>query len=133
VGLTKHITSVVVVAVLTVAPVTGTLCAFFCAASATKASSKGHHGAGMSCEAPASASQLAVRGLMLHDCSNHEASVRQVFPAGERFDQRTTSSSIATLASPHVFEPAVPLGVALQYRVPPGTAPPSTRYSVLRI
>ena len=73
----RHRIALVLLLALTGLPVSGTLCAMACDSASTQTAS--HHGKGPKCEEPATASSgPQIGGQSAHDCSTHDAAMRQV-------------------------------------------------------
>jgi hypothetical protein len=128
----KQRVSVVVVAVFAALPVPGTLCAMMCDSAAAAAST--HHGSDKSCEENARPSTGArIEGASDHDCSNHDAAVRQVAStAPERVELR--AAIVFALSAGHPSFSALPLSApTIDDASPPGTAPRTTTPLVLRV
>ncbi len=135
-GLNQRTISIVVLAILTALPVSGTLCAMLCE-SAASSRAAAHHGSGKPCDdeqdtTPSSGAQ--VRGTAGHDCSDHDAAKREAatttvaradsVPGPSLLVAETVHDSISNLTvSDAVFD----------YRTPPGTAPPTASPLVLRL
>jgi hypothetical protein len=132
VGLTQRSISIVVLAVLTALPVSGTVCAVLCDSAAT-ASASAHHGSGKKCEEPARpSSEVQIQGVSEHDCSTHDAVVRQTSTAAAERASGVAAPLLA-VAPVHVAVRALPaLETAFAHSAPPGTAPPTTPL-VLRV
>ena len=131
VGLTQRSISIVVLAVLTALPVSGTVCAMLCDSAPTASA---HHGSGKKCEEPARpSSEVVIRGVSEHDCSTHDAVVRQTSTtAAER--AAGVASPLLAVAAVHATVRALPaLETAFAHSAPPGTAPPTTTPLVLRV
>jgi hypothetical protein len=120
-----------VLAILTALPVSGTVCAMLCDSS-TKATASAHHGT--NCEEPSPPSTgTQIQGVAEHDCSTHDAVVRQTSTTamergpGVASPPLAVAAVYATLRALPVFE------TAFAHSAPPGTAPPTTIPLVLRV
>jgi hypothetical protein len=134
VGLNLRTISIVVLTVLTALPVTGTLCAMLCDSSA-KATASAHHGSGKDCEehsVPATGPQI--QGVSEHDCSTHDAAVRQATSTvAARADGIAGSVLLATPTVRAITKALIRVDSSFEYDAPPGTAPPTTTPLVLRV
>ena len=130
----RHRIALVLLLALTGLPVSGTLCAMACDSASTQTAS--HHGKDPKCEEPAGPSSgPQISGQSAHDCSTHDASMRQVSTtAAERADLSAKSApSIIGSPSPGEFVVLHEAQGAFDYTVPQGTAPPTARPLVLRV
>ena len=134
VGLNQRTISIVVLAVLTALPVSRTLCAMLCD-SAAKATAAAHHGSGTNCEEPPRPSTgTQIQGVSEHDCSTHDAAVRQATSTvAERADGVPGSLLLATPTSRAIATGLIRVDSSFDYDAPPGTAPPTTIPLVLRV
>lgn len=129
----QHRIAMFVLTVLTALPVSGiVVCAMLCESAATTTS---HHGSGKNCEEPPrSSTDAQLKGLSEHDCSTHDAALRQATTtAAERAD---LSAASAPLLITVLHSPARPLPVSesvFDDNAPPGIAPPTTTPLVLRV
>ena len=132
-GLNQRAISIVVLAILTALPVSGTLCAMLCDSWANAAPSA-HHGSGTECEEPRSASRgTQIQGSSEHGCGTHDASVRQATSrVAQRADGVAGSVLLLTLTARAITTAPIRLD-SLDYDAPPGTAPPTTTPLVLRV
>ncbi len=130
----RHRISLVVLMVLTALPVSGTVCAMLCdSAAATRA--QAHHGAGKVCDeqtTPSSGPQL--RGASGHDCSDHEAAVREAATTtATRADSVPRPTLLAAVAVYDTISNLVDSDDVFDYRTPPGRTPPTASPLVLRV
>ena len=134
VGLNQRTISIVVLAILTALPVSGTLCAMLCDSSA-KTTTSAHHGSGAECEEPSPASTgTQIQGGSEHDCSTHDAAVRQATSTvAQRADGVAGSVLLATPTARAITTAPIRVDSSFDYDAPPGTAPPTTTPLVLRI
>jgi hypothetical protein len=132
--LNQRTISIVVLAILTALPVSGTLCAMLCDSSA-KSSASAHHDFGTNCEEPRSPStRTLIQGVSEHDCSTHDAAVRQATSTvAERADGVAGSVRLATPTARAITTALIRVDSSFDYDTPPGTAPPTTTPLVLRV
>ena len=128
--------SLVVLSILTAMPLSGTLCAMMCdSAAATRAVA--HHASGKPCDeeqvtTPSPAPQL--RGASGHDCSEHEAAVREAATTtATRADSVPEPSLLAAVAVHDTISNLVDSDAVFDYRTPPGSTPPTASPLVLRV
>lgn len=137
VGLNQRTISIVVLAILTALPVSGTLCAMLCesAASSPTSVSGHHHGSTTDVDEPAPFSTSAqVRSVSDHDCNSHDGALRQASTtATERANWDITSIPSATTIALATFKAPADSGPHFEYSTPPGSAPPTTTPLVLRV
>lgn len=129
----KQQVSVIVLVLFTSLSVSGTLCAMMCDSAAAAAST--HHGSDKNCEEGARPSTgVQIEGATDHDCSNHDAAVRQIASAApERVDLQVAAIVIA-LSAGHPSFRSLPLSApTFDDASPPGTAPRTTTPLVLRV
>ncbi len=124
-------TALVILLVLAGLPVGGMMCAVLCAVPSTAADS--HHGT-EECEGAAHSSPgPQIDGVSKHDCRSHEASIGQsavTTPERAHAIAKSGLPAIETMQS----EFSILQGVrGTLDETPPGSAPPTTRPSVLRI
>lgn len=133
-GLNQRTISIVVLAILTALPVSGTLCAMLCDSS-SKATASAHHGSGTDCEEPRSPSTgIQIQGVSEHDCSTHDAAVRQATSTvAARADSVAGSVLLATPTARSITTALIRVDTSFDYDAPPGTAPPTTTPLVLRV
>ena len=126
--------SIVVLAILTALPVSGTLCATLCDSSA-KATASAHHGSGTDCQEPRpSTTGARIQGGAEHDCSTHDAAVRQATSTvAQRADGVAGSVLLPALTARAITTAPIRVDSSFDYDAPPGTAPPTTTPLVLRI
>ncbi len=126
--------SIVVLTILTALPVSGTVCAMLCDSS-TKATASAHHGSGTNCEEPSPPSTgTQIQGVAEHDCSTHDAAVRQATSTvAQRADGVAGSVLLATLTARAITTAPIRVDSSFDYDAPPGTAPPTTTPLVLRV
>ena len=129
----KQRISLVVLVVLIALPLSGTICAAVCDSTAKAGS--GHHRSDKNCEdrAQPSTGGPLIKGVLQHDCSDHDAAIRQAASsAAERIFLQTHPAPLTDLAALTFGSPAAN-GHSFAYTGPPGTAPPTTTPPVLRI
>jgi hypothetical protein len=114
-------------------PVSGTLCAMMCDSAAAAAST--HHGSDTNCEEAARPSTGArIEGASDHDCSNHDAAIRQVASTVPERVELNAAASVFALSTGCTSFSSLPLSApALDNAGPPGTAPRTTTPLVLRV
>lgn len=137
-GYTRHVSwrhriALVVLTVLAGLPVAGTACAMACDSASSAVAA--HHGSNQKCEEPAQASMGSqIGGASAHDCTTHDAGIRQVAAtAAERADVTATSAPLVISAIQTTFETLHDLQSIFNDTAPPGTAPPTTTPLVLRV
>ena len=132
----RHRISLVLLILLTALPVSGMVCTMLCD-SAAATSAAGHHASGKPCDdeqAPAPSSGPQVRGTAGHDCSDHDAAMREA--------ATTTATRADSVSGPSLLV-AVPVhdsisnltdsDAVFDYRTPPGSTPPTASPLVLRV
>jgi hypothetical protein len=129
----KQRVSVVVLVLFTSLPVSGTLCAMMCDSAAAAASAP--HGSDRTCEEVAHASTgVQVEGASDHDCSNHDAAIRQVASTIAERRELKTAAIVFALSAGHTSFSSMPHSApAIDDSGPPGTAPRTTTPRVLRV
>ena len=129
----KQPVSAVVVVLFTSLPVSGTLCAMMCDSAAAAAST--HHGADKNCEEVAHPSTgVQIEGASDHDCSNHDAAVRQIASTAPKRVELTAAAIVFAFSAGHTSLSSLPLSApATDAAGPPGTAPRTTTPLVLRV
>ena len=130
----RHRISIVVLAVLTALPVSGTACAMLCdSADATR--SAAHHGSGQSCEeqtTPPSVPQI--RGASGHDCSRHDAGIRQTATTTHSRADGLKGPSLPVAVRVHsTVRNLSDSDATFDYRPPPGSIPLTASPLVLRV
>jgi hypothetical protein len=131
----RRLISLAVLAILTIVPVTGMVCAMLCDPPAASGTAS-HHGPGHHPTEPASPSTaVQVLDSSEHDCCDHDAEAREVVQlAPERPDVGAVSASLPTTAViPGALKALPDLKTRFDYGAHPGTAPPTTTLFVLRI
>jgi hypothetical protein len=132
----RRLVGLIVLATLTALPVSGAVCAMLCdsAASSVTMASAHHHGASRHAARTHPFAEVQIQAVSEHDCSDHDGALRQASTsADDRANWSVTSVPLvssyisATLNARAGSEPH------LDYRVPPGTAPPTTTPLVLRV
>ena len=132
----RHCISLVVLTVLTALPVSGTVCTVLCdSASTTRAAA--HHASAKPCDdekATTPSSGPQVRSTPGHDCSDHDAAVREA--------ATTTATRADSLAGPSllVVTPVhdwtnnlTDADAVFDHRIPPGSTPPTASPLGLRV
>ncbi len=129
----KQRVTVVVLVLFTSLPVSGTLCAMVCDSAAAAAST--HHGSDKNCEEAARPSTgVQIEGASDHDCSNHDAAVRQVASTAPERVELKAAAIVFALSAGHTSFSSWPLSApAFDDASPPGTAPRTTTPLVLRV
>jgi hypothetical protein len=129
----RHRIALVLLLALTGIPVGGTVCAMLCESAATQ--SAAHHGKDPKCAEPAiPSSGPQISGGSAHDCSTHDASMRQVATtAVERTDSSAKVPSTVVDFASHGGFVLHDCGNSFAYSAPPGTDPPTVRPVVLRV
>jgi hypothetical protein len=131
VGLNQRTISIVVLAILTALPVSGTLCAMLCDSSAN-ATASAHHGSGIDCAEPSPPSTgTQIHGVSEHDCRTHDAAAQATSTVAARAEGVAASVLLTTLTARAITTILIP--VDSPYDAPPGTAPPTTTPLVLRV
>ena len=126
--------TIVVLAILTALPVSGTLCAMRCDSPA-QATVSAHHGSGTNCEEPSPPSTgTQIRGVAEPDCTTHDAAGRQATSTVAARADGVTGSVLLTTATDRAVRTApIRVDSSFDYNAPPGKAPPSTTPLVLRV
>ena len=129
----RHRIAVVLLAVLAGLPVSGAVCAMVCESASSAAAT--HHGSGQKCEDPAPPSSgPQISGYPEHDCSTHDAALRQATTtAAERADLSAASAPLLITVLHSTVRPLPASESVFDYNAPPGTAPPTTTPLVLRV
>ena len=132
----RHRISVVLLLLLTALPVSGTVCAMLCdSAAATRATA--HHASGKPCDdeqatTPSPGPQM--RGTAGHDCSDHEAAMREAATTtATRADSVTGPSLLVAVPVHDSISNLTDANVVFEYRTPPGSTPPTASPLVLRV
>ena len=132
VGWKQRIT-LVVLAVFAALPVSGTLCAMICDSTAAAAST--HHGSDKNCEEaahPSTGTQIGAASN--HDCSDHDAAIRQVASTAPERIELKAAAIVFALSAGHPSSSSLPLSApVIDDASPPGTAPRTTTPLVLRV
>jgi hypothetical protein len=130
----RQLISLVVLAILTVGPVTGTVCAMLCVPAA-KSDASSHHSPGHHrTEAASASTDVQIFGVSEQDCCDHDAAARIATRAPERADVGAASASLALTAGVRGAFRALPdATTSVEFDAPPGAAPPTTAPFVLRI
>jgi hypothetical protein len=129
----KHRISIVVLAVVAALPVSRTVCTMLCDSSA--ATRAAHHGSRKSCEEQTtSPSGLQILGASEHDCSSHEAGIRQTATTTpSRADGLTAPSLWVAGRIYSAIRNLLDSDAASDYRPPPGSIPLTASPLVLRV
>ena len=132
----RHRISLVLLIVLTALPVSGTVCAMLCdSAAATRAAA--HHGSGKPCDdeqATTPSSGPQVRGASGHDCSDHDAAIREAATTtATRADSVPGPSLLAAVPVHDTISNLADSDAVFDYRTPPGSTPPTASPLVLRV
>jgi hypothetical protein len=132
----RHRISLVLLAVLTALPVSGTVCAMLCdSAAATRVAA--HHASGKPCDdeqatTPSSGPQM--RNTAGHDCSDHDAAVREAATTtATRADGVRGPSLLVAVAVRDSISSLPDADAVFDYRTPPGSTPPTASPLVLRV
>ena len=130
----RHRISLVLLMVLTALPLSGTVCVMLCD-SATATRAQAHHGSGKICdEQTTTSSGPQLRGASGHDCSDHEAAVREAATTtATRADSVPGPSLLAAVAVHDTISDLVDSDDLFDYRTPPGSTPPTASPLVLRV
>jgi hypothetical protein len=130
----RHRIALALLLALTGLPVGGTLCGIACDSASTQTAS--HHDNDPKCEAPATPSPgPRISGQSAHDCSTHDASMRQVATMAAQRADLSAKSAPSVIGSPGLGKFLVLHGArdSFDYTAPPGTAPPTAIPVVLRV
>ena len=129
----KQFFGVLVLAILSGGPVSGTICALLCD-SANSTASAGHHGSSNDCDEPARPStDVQISGVSDHDCGTHDVAIRQAtLTAAERANRGVMRVALTTTFVAVTVKSPATSGSHFQYTTPPGTAPPTTTPLILR-
>jgi hypothetical protein len=132
----RHRISLVLLAVLTALPVSGTVCAMLCdSAAATRVAA--HHASGKPCDdeqatTPSAGPQM--RSTAGHDCSDHDAAVREAATTtATRADGVRGPSLLVAVAVRDSISSLTDADAVFDYRTPPGSTPPTASPLVLRV
>jgi hypothetical protein len=131
----RHRISVVLLLLLTALPLSGTVCTMLCDSTATSAAA--HHASGKPCDdeqatTPSSGPQM--RGTAGHDCSEHDAAMRQAATTtATRADSVPVPSSLVALPVHDWISKLTDSDAVFDYRTPPGSTPPTASPLVLRV
>jgi hypothetical protein len=130
----RQFVSAFVVVILTALPVSGTVCALVCDAAKSNVTA-GHHGSAKECEdAAPSPTGVQIRGVSEHDCSTHDAAIREAsLTAAEKANTSVTPITTGPNAVAVRFTAPLNGGAPFQNSSPPGTVPPTSTPLVLRI
>jgi len=120
--------------VLTALPVSGTVCAMLCD-SAAASRTAAHHASGKPCDEQAPRSSgPQLRGASSHDCSAHDAAVREtVTTTASRADSVPEPSLLAAVTAHDTISNFTDSDSVSAYRTPPGSTPPTASPLVLRV
>ena len=130
----RHRISLVLLIVLTALPVSGTVCAMLCdSAAATRAAA--HHGSGKPCDEQAPPSPgPQLRGASGHDCSDHDAAIRETATTTATRADSVPGPSLLVAGLVHDSSSSLTDSDAVfDYRTPPGSTPPTASPLVLRV
>jgi hypothetical protein len=128
----RHRIALVLLLALAGMPVSGTLCGMMCESAARQKAA--HHGKDAKCAEPATPSSgPQISGTSAHDCSTHDASMRQVATV-ERTDLSAKVLTTVVDSTSHAeFVLLHDARNSFAYTAPPGTDPPTVRPVVLRV
>ena len=130
----RHRISIVLLIVLTALPASGAVCGMLCSAAATRSA---HHGSGKACDdeqATTPSSGPQVRGTSGHECSDHDAATGlAATTTATRADSVPGPGLLAAVPLHDSFSNLADSDVALDYRTPPGSNPPTASPLVLRV
>ena len=132
----RHRISLVVLIVLTALPVSGTVCTMLCdSAAATRASE--HHASGKPCDdeqATTPSSGPQVRSTAGHDCSDHDAGMREAATTmATRADSVPGPSLLVAVPVHDSIDSLTDSDAVFEYRTPLGSTPPTASPLVLRV
>jgi hypothetical protein len=127
----RHQVSAVVLAVLAAVPLTRTVCAAVCDAPATAVSI--HHASGNHCEEASPTSDGPAIAPSAHDCSAHASITETASPPVQRTDLNATPYLLSAAIADAIRNPPASATSPIDYRSPPGSAPPTTIPLVLRL
>lgn len=112
-------------------PVTSTVCAAVCDSQGAAVSA--HHASGAHCEETSPSSDAAAMGPRAHDCSVHAAVPETATPPLQRTHPNAAPGLPAAVIADAIFNPPTSTASPIDYRSPPGSAPPTTIPLVLRV
>ena len=129
----KQRVSVVVLVLFAALPVSATLCAMTC--ESADAAAAPHHGSGKGCqELPRPSAGMQIEGASDYDCSNHDASVRQITSTTPERVELKPAAMVSALSADHTNVHSSPLNVGtIDAANPPGAARRATIPLVLRV
>jgi hypothetical protein len=126
VTLWRRAIGVMTLVVLTMVPAMATMCAIVCHGD--------HHAAAHCQEEAASSSQFQLGAAPVHDCGSHGAIAGDVvIPAQLRMSPPVSTPSIDHHALHAVRHPRIPSPLTFASSAPPGSDPPTTIPSILRV
>lgn len=132
----RHRISLVLLLLLTALPVSGTVCTMLCD-SAAATSAAAHHASGKPCDdeqatTPSSGPQM--RGTAGHDCSDHDAAIREAATTmATRADSVPGLSLLIAVPVHDSISNLTHSDAVFDYRTPPGSTPPTASPLVLRV
>ena len=126
----RQAVSALVLVVLAALPVTSTVCAAVCDSPAEAVSA--HHGSGTKCEETSRSSSEPAITPSAHDCSVHAFVQETATTPVQRADPNAAPGLVAAIADA-IFHPPASTASPIEYRSPPGSAPPTTIPLVLRV
>ena len=134
VGWNLRTISIVMLAVLSVLPVSRALCTVMCDSVPAAEAAAHHHGAPHCPEAAADALGVQFEAAGDHDCSNHEAAPAQAMLKASERDQSSSLSSASLILLPSsVLELAHTTSISAGHSPGFGGTPPGTTPLPLRI
>jgi hypothetical protein len=132
----RHRISLVLLIVLTALPVSGTVCTVLCD-SAAATSAAAHHASGKPCDdeqatTPSSGPQMG--GTTGHDCSDHDAAMREAATTtATRADSAPGLSLLVAVPVHDSISDLTHSDAVFDYSTPPGSTPPTASPLVLRV
>jgi hypothetical protein len=132
----RHRISLVLLLLLTAWPVSGTVCTMLCD-SATAPRDAAHHASGKPCDdeqATTPSSGPQVRSTAGHDCSDHDAAMREAATTtATRADSVLGPSLLVAVPVHDSISSLTDSDAVFDYRTPPGSTPPTASPLVLRV
>ena len=132
----RHRISLVLLIVLSALPVSGAVCAMLCD-SAAATSAAAHHASGKPCDdeqATTPSSGPQVRGTAGHDCSDHDAAVREAATTTATRANSVPGATLLVAVSVHdSISNLTDSDAVFNYRTPPSSTPPTASPLVLRV
>lgn len=123
--------SALVLVILAALPVMSTVCAAVCDSPAKTVSA--HHASGTNCEETPPSSDGPAIGSSAHDCSVHSSVPETAVTPVQRTDLNAAPGLLMAAVAGATFSLPASIGSPIDYRSPPGSAPPTTIPLVLRV